>query len=213
MSSESESASGPLATGGPAVPVATRARVQWKIAALVAIGEVAHLLWEHLHGGIQAHHLLNRADLPSISNAWGIIFLPALAWFLSGRIVARALPGAGRKRVTLAFLGALLVGLALLAAFTNGFEQVASYIFLGAVLTGVVVPVYRSEYVLGFVLGMTVAVGPFLATLAAAFIAVVSVAAHTVAWPALRWLAGKVRRVGRTAAQPNQDPSLPPAEA
>ena len=60
----------------------TRTRARRTITVLVALAELGHLAWEHFHGGVVSHHLLNRADLPAISNAWGAVFLPALAWFL-----------------------------------------------------------------------------------------------------------------------------------
>ena len=66
-----------------------RSRARGTITVLVALAELAHLAWEHLHGGVASHHLLNRADLPAISNAWGALFLPALAWVLSGPVIRR----------------------------------------------------------------------------------------------------------------------------
>ena len=44
---------------------------------------VAHLAWEHTHGGVQSHHFLARPDLPAISNWWGLIILPSLGWLAS----------------------------------------------------------------------------------------------------------------------------------
>ena len=67
-----------------------RSRARWLITALVALAELGHLAWQVSHGGIERHHLLNQAALPAISNAWGAIFLPLLAWFLSGRLLTRA---------------------------------------------------------------------------------------------------------------------------
>ncbi|WP_214278616.1 hypothetical protein, partial [Escherichia coli] len=49
-----------------------------------------HLGWEALHGGIAAHHLLQRADLPGLSNAWGLLVLPALAAWAAGRLPRQA---------------------------------------------------------------------------------------------------------------------------
>ena len=44
----------------------------------VTLAESAHLAWEHFNGGVASHHFLNRADLPAISNAWGLLLLPTL---------------------------------------------------------------------------------------------------------------------------------------
>ena len=166
----------------------TRSRARWTITVLVALAEVAHLVWEHLHGGVASHHLLNRADLPAISNAWGALFLPTLAWILSGPVLRRATTARAAKDIATAFFGSLLVGVALSVAFLNGFEDVSSGIFLGILLAGLVLRVYRGEYVLGFVLGMTFTFGAMLPTAAAAFVAIVSAIAHHLLRPALRWL-------------------------
>jgi hypothetical protein len=171
----------------------TRTRVRWTITVLVALAELGHLAWEHFHGGMVSHHLLNRADLPAISNAWGAVFLPALAWFLSGPVLRRAKTRRAAKGIAAAFLGSLLVGVALSVAFTHGMEDVSSWIFLGMLLAGLFLPVYRAEYVLGFVLGMTFTFGAILPTAAAAFVAIVSAIAHHLVRPALGWLWAKAR--------------------
>jgi hypothetical protein len=38
----------------------------------------AHLAFEHFTGGVQSHNLLNRPDLPAISNWLGLVTLPLL---------------------------------------------------------------------------------------------------------------------------------------
>ena len=171
----------------------TRTRARRTITVLVALAELGHLAWEHFHGGVVSHHLLNRADLPAISNAWGAVFLPALAWFLSGPVLRRATTPRAAKGIAAAFFGSLLVGVALSVAFTNGFSDISSSIVLGILLSGLLLPVYRGEYVLGFVLGMTFTFGAMLPTAAAAFVAVVSAIAHYLVRPAFAWLWAKAR--------------------
>ena len=60
-------------------------------------------------------------------------------------------------------------------------------------LAGLFLPVYRGEYVLGFVLGMTFTFGAILPTAAAAFVAIVSAIAHYLVRPALGWLWARAR--------------------
>jgi hypothetical protein len=67
-------------------------KIKYCLISVVAIFELGHLFWEHVNGGVLSHHLLNRSDFPSISNWWGIIILPLLAWFSTTRI---------RKRIVL----------------------------------------------------------------------------------------------------------------
>ena len=60
-----------------------------QLAALALMAECLHLGWEALHGGIATHHLLQSADLPGLSNAWGLLVLPALAAWAAGRLPRR----------------------------------------------------------------------------------------------------------------------------
>ncbi|KAF1013328.1 MAG: hypothetical protein GAK31_03477 [Stenotrophomonas maltophilia] len=161
---------------------------------LAVLAAAAHLGWEHTHGGILSHHLLNRADLPTISNAWGLLVLPVLGW-LAGSVVARraaAAPSAARTALA-AWAGALAVGAALSVAFVAGSESAASMVFLGVLLTGLVLPVYRAEYLFGFVLGMTFVFGSILPTLFGLLVVGISAAAHLLLRPAGRWVLRRAR--------------------
>jgi hypothetical protein len=140
--------------------------------------ESAHLYLEDLHGGVLAHHLLNRPDLPAISNWWGLVLIPVLTWFQVGRIQARVqkknayrsdmprVPAA----VMLAFTASLAYGAALSFAFISNYEAI-SYVFLGAFVVSLLVPTYRAEYILGFVLGMTFTFGAAIPIIIAAVVA------------------------------------------
>ena len=152
------------------------------LTAAVTLAELAHLAWEHFHGGIRSHHFLNSADMPAISNAWGALLLPALAWFLSAFIEKRiALNPAAKDSsqklptsIVVGFLGALLFAILLSASFTSGYETITEYLFMGVLLLALLLPVYRAECVLGFVLGMTFTFGAILPTVVASVIAVFS---------------------------------------
>ena len=150
------------------------------------LASVAHLAWEHTHGGVQSHHLLARPDLPAISNWWGLIILPFLGW-LASRSAARdaALDDGATARSISRFLGALLVGLALSSSFAAGFESAATGIFLTSLAVGLILPIYRAEYIFGFVLGMTFVLGSVLPTIAALLGAGISAIAHFVIRPVM----------------------------
>ena len=164
------------------------------LAAVAFLFALAHLGWEHTHGGVMAHHILNRADMPAISNWWGALLTPALTWFLVGRIQRRLLKRGASKRAALAgFLGALAWGAALATAFTLNHEAV-TYIFVGAFALSLLVPAYRAEYVLGFVLGMTFTFGAVLPTMIALVIAAFSRLMH--------WLFGTVWKMVRNGGAP-----------
>lgn len=177
------------------MPLPRPARSRVLLTAAVAVLVAAHLGWEHLDGGVRSHHLLDRADLPAISNLWGLLVLPVLAWLLVGRMQARSVggafgvdPGLWRR-----LLAATLYGAAMAASFAFDLAGVTSAMFQGLFALAVVLPLYRSEYVLGFVLGMTLAFGAVLPALVAAVLATVSLLLH----PPARYLVGvAARRLG-----------------
>jgi hypothetical protein len=137
----------------------------------------AHLAFEHFTGGVVSHHLLHRQDLPAISNWFGLITLPILGVVFGLRV--RAHPNqacwAGVPiHMLAAFLGALIYGAMLAASFELGATSISSAIFLGSFAFGLLFPVYRVEYILGFVVGMTITFGGVLPLFVASVVAVVS---------------------------------------
>lgn len=184
---------------------AKRIRIYLTVAVLLA--EIGHLAWEHFHGGIASHHFLNRADMPAVSNGWGLLLLPAISWFLVGIALRRSIataaavtinaPGgqaeaAGLARgVFVGFFAGLLFGVSLAATFSLGYQDVTSIFFFGMLLLALVFRVYRAQCVLGFVLGMTFTFGAILPALVASVVAVISAVAHRVLCPLARrvWMA------------------------
>jgi len=63
-----------------------------------------------------------------------------------------------------AFIGALILGVLLSVFFTLGYENFPAYILLIILISGLFLPIYRAEYLLGFVIGMTVTFGAVLPT-------------------------------------------------
>lgn len=156
---------------------------------VLALGaELGLLAREHLNGGVLAHHLLANPELPAVSNWWGLLLVPLLTWWTVGRIERRArLAASGgrpaRPAPLIAFLGALAYG-ALLAALFAAASPLVDYVFLGLLVLAPVVPLWRAEYLLGFVLAMSVVAGPVLPAMFGAAIALFSWLVHT-AWRAL----------------------------
>ncbi|TVR76333.1 MAG: hypothetical protein EA409_13645 [Saprospirales bacterium] len=64
-------------------------KAQAFITAVIALFIFSILLWDHFHGGVQSHHILDQEELPAISNWWGGLLLPVLSWILLGRIEKR----------------------------------------------------------------------------------------------------------------------------
>lgn len=185
------------------MPYTSPFRARLLLTSAVALAEVLHLTWEHLQGGVVSHHLLNRPDLPAISNWWGLVVLPALAWFLIGRIQARGTsPSRGTPALPVAwrFLAALLYGAGLAMAFALGYEAVTSAMFFGLFALAVVLPIFRAEYFLGFVLGMTFVFGAVLPTLIACIFALLSAVLHPLARSIMGALAKLASRTRRNAS-------------
>ncbi len=160
--------------------------------AIIALAELAHLAFEHFNGGIVSHHILNDRNLPSISNAFGIVLLPVLAWYLSGQVQQRIAKDAKQaKRIVLCFFSALVFGLALSTAFTLGQETVSGWLFKGMLLGAVFLPLYRAEIVFGFILGMTFTFGAILPSIIGTIVVLLSMLFQLIIWPALRTLFAK----------------------
>ncbi len=180
-------------------PRGSRSMRLW-ITAAVLVAQLAHLAWEHFHGGVASHHVLRRADLPAISNWWGAVVLPLLTWFLTGRIQKRVgaraagvqtvagLPGS----VVAGFGGALLVGAVIAGSFAIGAQGITSWAFQAMLVLAVLLPAYRAECLLGFVLGMTLTFGAVLPTAIGSIVAAGSALIHLVMRPMIvrcwRWI-------------------------
>lgn len=175
---------------------------RWRVCltALATLAEFAQLAWQHLHGGVVSHHLLDRADLPTVSNGWGALLIPGLVWFLTGRIQRRLARGPSAQAtppgatVAAGFVGALLFGIGIAVSFTYGEGAVAAGLFEALVVLAVVLPGFRAECVLGFVLGMAFTFGAVLPTAFAWLIAGVSALVHFCVWPLLARLWQKPER-------------------
>jgi hypothetical protein len=155
-----------------------------RLTVIVALATGSLLLWQHFHVGVPAHHFLQRADMPAISNWWGALLLPALTWFLAGRIDRRH---AGRypPLVFAGFAGGLLCGASIATLFTLGYEDAIDRLMLGLLLVALLYPVHRAECVLGFVIGMSYTFGALLPTLFACVFALLAFVLHQAAQSAL----------------------------
>jgi hypothetical protein len=129
------------------------------------------LLWNHFNGGVPSHHILADEELPSVSNWWGAILLPVLTWILLFRIDRRinmlkekTSTSISFRKAVYGFTGALLFGSLLSLFFFLKQTDICGYMILSLVPVSLFIPIYRSEYLLGFVLGMTYSFGAVLPT-------------------------------------------------
>ena len=175
----------------------TTQKRRWLLPFAVALGmatALMQLFWEHTHGGILRHHLLNDASLPAISNVWALLVMPLLG-ALAGWAVTRRTHGPSGALIPaiVGFLGALLGGAALSVAFVTSGEAAATQVMMALLVAAVLFPAYRAEYLFGFVMGMTFVFGPVLPVLVACVPMLIAAVSRLVAWPALRWVLRRAR--------------------
>lgn len=150
---------------------------------------IVQLTLEMLGGGVQSHHLLNRADLPAISNGFGLLTLPAIGLALGWR--ARRTGGFTRA-IRAGLVLSFLYGTALATGFEFGAHAVMQTLFFGLFVVAILAPVYRAECIAGFVAGMAFTFGGVLPLLVAVVFATISAI--------VRFGAGAVWRRVRPAA-------------
>lgn len=163
------------------------------LVAFVALWEVAHLVWEQVNGGIVSHHFLAMKEMPAISNWWGLLLLPILAWFLAGSIQKRIdvqsngkiSKSKGLTSILVGCLAALVFGLLLSYFFTTGNENGSATLFFGMLVLAVILPIYRAECLLGFILGMTFTFGAVLPMFIGTIVATLSALVHLLIFPGL----------------------------
>lgn len=146
----------------------------------VAIAEWAFLAWQYAHGGVPSHHFLDRADMPAISNAWGALVLPGMAWVLLGRVQRRIVSqgSAAPRSAAIGFMSALCFGVLLSVFFARGDDQVTGALFESLFVIPLLIPIYRAEYLLGFVLGMAYTFGGVLPSVVGSILALVALVIH-----------------------------------
>jgi len=139
------------------------------------------LIWNHHHGGVPSHHILADKDLPEISNWWGGLLLPLLSCFLLYRMKKRVIIKEDQNlqkanipvNTICGFLAALIFGIFLSVFFTLGYSDIPAYMLVGTFVLAFFFPIYKSEYILGFVIGMTFTFGAVLPTAIGSILALI----------------------------------------
>lgn len=154
---------------------------RFRIGATLAItGAICSLLiWQLFNGGVPSHSFMARDDMPSISNWWGALTLPLLTWLALGRVGLRLEHGRTSARAAIAGgVGALVFGAVLSAAFTLGYDDIPSAQLQIVPLIALLVPLYRAEYLLGFVLALAYTFGGVLPLVIGTVLAAVGFVLH-----------------------------------
>jgi hypothetical protein len=152
--------------------------------AIISLFVWALLAWDHSHGGVPSHHILNKKEMPAISNWLGAILMPAFSGFLISRIKKIELS----KKLILGFSIALLFALSISILFTYNVHDVPGYLMISILVISIFFPIYRAECVLGFILGMTYTFGPVLPIAVGSILSGLGFLIYQLALVLKRWL-------------------------
>jgi len=126
-----------------------------------------HIAWDHFHGGIPTHYFLHDDNLPGIPNWLGGIVLPFFTWFLLHRIHKRIDASAAEvaseslRSVIMRFLLAMGIAIVLSLFFTLEIGLI-DYIMPTIFILAFFFPLYKSEYLLGWVMGSAFTFGAII---------------------------------------------------
>ena len=151
------------------------------IVALISVAIWTLLIWGHYHGGVPSHSFMARKDMPSISNWWGGFLLPLLTYFTLNRIQKR--PQSSLQSVLPLFLFGMIYSASMAYFFTVGYEDLNGNLFIGLFILALILPIYRAEFYLGFVIGMTYTFGAVLSMFIGSIIVSLSFMAHRLVYP------------------------------
>lgn len=172
-------------------------KLKYYVIAITVLFVAGHLWWEHLNGGILSHHLMHHSDYPAISNWWGLLILPFLAWLSIARIEKRTIfqPGDSpvkeqiSRGILIGFFGMLILSFVQSFSFSVGYENVAIYLSLGLLVVGLFLPIYRSECIFGYVFGSIIFTGAIIPLIGILIIGAISLFSHACIKPfALRFI-------------------------
>ena len=154
-------------------------RSQYILTSLITLMILSLLAWQYTHEGVPSHYLFQRPDLPELSNWWGAIVLPLLTWVLVGRMNTKLLNAKNsaekeKEKMVVGFISASIYGVLLTVAFFQGYQEIASILFPSILAIAIFVPVFREEYLLGFILAMSFCFGAVLPLIFTTLIAMAS---------------------------------------
>jgi hypothetical protein len=147
-------------------------RLRVIITVIISILTFTWLCLAYFHGGVPRHHILNQKELPAISNWWSGLLLPVLTWILLGKIKTRVenqtiTDGQNKSKiegVSGRFAFGLAFGIILSVSFMNNYKPFLDNVLYLFLILSFIIPIFFSEFILGFVLGMTYTFGAILPT-------------------------------------------------
>jgi hypothetical protein len=171
------------------------------ITGIVTVFVFSLLIWEHFDGGVASHHILQQQNLPAISNWWNGLILPILTWFLIGRTEKRigkqSLRGQQANKLQSQalrlFTAGLGLGVLIATSFTNGYSALLDNVPYIILVLSLIIPIYYSEFILGFILGMTYTFGAILPALFILILAAIGIFTYRFIRPVIMKLTMKLK--------------------
>jgi hypothetical protein len=163
--------------------------------AIITIAIWSLLIWDHFHGGVQSHHLLQDENLPEFSNWLGGISIPLLTWFLLFRVKKRIVKDLTVFKFSInilyAFLAALSFGILLSVLFTYGYSEIPFYMIVSLLILALFLPIYKAECFLGFVIGMTYTFGGVLPIIIISILSLIGAVLYLIIKPGILFILAK----------------------
>ncbi len=139
------------------------------------------IAWDFFHEGVPTHYLLHDENMPGISNWWGAIIIPLVSYISLLRIQRRQslYPGESNRKLLTRFLMAVAFGITLSILFFL-LPEVIDYLMLTLFVLSFWVPLYKTEFYLGFVVGALYTFGSFIPSLAGLILVGIYFLFHTI---------------------------------
>lgn len=178
-----------------------RSNTKVLLTGIVTVFVLSLLIWEHFHGGVASHHILQQQNLPAISNWWNGLILPVLTWFLIGRMEKRigkqSSQGQQTNKLQSQALRLFIIGLGLgvliATSFTNGYSAFLDNVPYIILVLSLIIPIYYAEFILGFILGMTYTFGAILPTVFILLLAIIGILTYKFIRPVIMKLTMKLK--------------------
>lgn len=178
-----------------------RSNVKVLLSGTVTVLILCFLFWEHFHGGVASHHILQQQNLPVISNWWSGLLLPVLTWFLIGRTEKRIGNQASQgqqinklhNKALLLFITGLGLGVLIATSFTNEYSVFLDNVPYIILVLSLIIPIFYAEFILGFILGMTYTFGAILPTVFILLLAIFGILTYRFIRPGIIMLIMKLK--------------------
>ena len=150
------------------------------IAGIIVLVVSGLLFWDYFHGGVPSHHLLAKKNLPEVSNWWGIVTFPLATAILLYRIKKRMfekndlISQQQSRNLIISFVGAFVYAAAIAVSFATGNSQISGILFPLIFAIALFIPIYKAEYILGFMVGLLYTFGGFLPVFISVILAAIS---------------------------------------